>query len=159
MAKSLFLLRHAKAMPGGLLMSDRDRALADKGIKDAKRLALKLNKIDPRLDVILSSPAVRAISTAQIIANFLKLSQGQLVIKEELYAAEIMTLLQIISKISKKIDKLLIVGHNPGLANFGAFICGESLALSTCSLIRFSFDFDSWDEIFVTKASKFNFVN
>ena len=159
MAKALFLLRHAKAMTGGVMVFDQDRALAEKGIREANKLANKLVKRGFKLDLILCSPAVRAISTAQILMKSLGSSGVQLIVVDELYGAEVISLLKIISKFSKKIDKLMIVGHNPSLMNLASFITGESISIPTCSLIKFSFEFKDWHEIFTTKASKFNFIN
>ena len=156
MSKTLFLLRHAKAMTGGVVVFDQDRALAEKGIKQVNKLAYKLSKKKLKLDLIISSPAVRAISTAQVIMKNLNHPGLQLVINDELYGAEMMTLLKIISKFSKKIDTLMIVGHNPGLMNLATFLAGEPISVSTCTLIKFSFDFKDWHEIFTTRATKFS---
>ena len=73
--KSLFLLRHAKAINGGVLIPDQDRPLSDSGVKDAKRLGSYLSKKSFDFDLILSSPAIRAITTAQIVANKLGYKQ------------------------------------------------------------------------------------
>jgi len=147
-------------MTGGILIPDQDRPLTDKGVKDANKLANRLAKKDTKIDLVLSSPAVRAISTAQIVANGLDInSRSNLVINDILYGAETMGLLKVISGISKKIDKLIIVGHNPGLMNLASFIAGEPISLPTCSLVKFSFEFKDWQEIFTTRASKFSFLN
>ncbi|MFZ4379296.1 MAG: SixA phosphatase family protein [Polynucleobacter sp.] len=159
MTKTLFLLRHAKAMTGGIAVFDQDRALAEKGIKQVNKLANKLAKKELNLDLMISSPAVRAISTAQVIMKSLNHPGLQLVLNDELYGTEMMTLLKIISKISKKIDTLMIVGHNPGLMNLATFMAGEPISVSTCALIKFTFDFKDWHEIFTTRATKFSFIN
>jgi phosphohistidine phosphatase len=158
-SKSLFLLRHAKAAAGGILIADKDRPLSEKGVKDVSKLANKLSKKDLDFELIITSPAVRTISTAQIIAKGLKISHAHLVVNDSLYAAEAMNLLKVISSVSKKIDKLMVVGHNPGLMSLASLIAGEPISLSTCSLIKFSFDFKEWHHILTERASKFNFLN
>ncbi|MBU3601821.1 histidine phosphatase family protein [Polynucleobacter sp. AM-25C3] len=158
-SKSLFLLRHAKAAAGGILIADKDRPLSEKGVKDVGKLANKLSKKDLDFELIITSPAVRTISTAQIIAKGLKISHAHLVVNDSLYAAEAMNLLKVISSVSKKIDKLMVVGHNPGLMSLASLIAGEPISLSTCSLIKFSFDFKEWHHILTERASKFNFLN
>jgi len=70
--KSLYLLRHAKAESATSQSSDEDRALVPRGVDDVKKLATKLIKKDIRFDLILTSPAIRTITTAQIIANRLE---------------------------------------------------------------------------------------
>jgi len=62
-------LRHAKAITGDLDTPDQDRPLSEKGVKDANKLGDKLHKKGIRFDLIVSSPAIRAITTAQLIIN------------------------------------------------------------------------------------------
>ena len=157
--KSLFLLRHAKAETGGILISDKDRALSERGIKDITKLAHKLSKKEFSFDQILMSPSVRTITTGQIISNGLHISHSHLVVNDSLYGAEIKGLLKSISLVSKKIDRLMIIGHNPGLMELASFIAGEPIFMSTCALIKFSFNFKNWDEILTQKADKFSVLN
>lgn len=157
--KSLFLVRHAKAVTGGILVADKDRPLSEKGVKDVNKLVNKLTKKEISLDLILMSPAVRAIATGKIISNGLRTPHPHLVINNSLYSAETMALLKIISSVSKKIDKLMIVGHNPGMMNLASLIAGEPISMPTCSLIKFSFDFKDWHEIFIKRALKISLLN
>jgi phosphohistidine phosphatase len=157
--KSLFLLRHAKAVTGGILISDKDRALSEKGVKDVTKLAHKLSKKELSFDQILMSPSVRTITTGQIISNGLRISHSHLVVNDSLYGADIKELLKSISLVSKKIDGLMIIGHNPGLMELASFIAGEPIFMSTCALIKFSFNFKNWEEILTQKADKFSVLN
>jgi len=159
MTKSLFLLRHAKAVTGGVVFQDQDRPLSDRGIKDAHKLGHKLVKKEISLDLILLSPAVRCISTGQIISNDMRTPHSHLVINNALYDAETMALLKIISAISKKIDTLMIIGHNPGLMNLASLIACEPISMATCSLVKFTFDFKDWHDIFMKRATKFSLLN
>ena len=59
--KSLFLLRHAKAISGELSLPDHDRPLSDRGFKDSQYLAAKLSKKNIDFDLFLTSHAIRAI--------------------------------------------------------------------------------------------------
>lgn len=159
MSKSLYLLRHAKASVGGILVSDAERSLAKTGIKDANSLGHKLAKKGLSLDLILVSPSVRTIVTGQIIANELHIPNSHFVVNQDLYAADPMALLKIISAVPGKVNKLMIVGHNPGLMNLASLLASEPLSMATCSLIKLSFGFKNWHEIFKQKASKFIFLN
>jgi phosphohistidine phosphatase len=158
-SKSLFLLRHAKAVAGGTFISDKDRPLSEKGIKDIGKLASKLSKKGLDFELIITSPAVRTITTAQILTKGLKISHSHLVVNDAIYDAEAMNLLKVIASVSKKIDQLMIVGHNPSLMSLASYIAGEPISLSTCSLINFSFDFKEWHDILIKRASKFSFLN
>ena len=101
--KSLFLLRHAKAINGGVLIPDQDRPLSDSGVKDAKRLGSYLSKKSFDFDLILSSPAIRAITTAQIVANKLGYKQKHLAVEKCLYEADVEVMLKLISSVPKKL--------------------------------------------------------
>jgi phosphohistidine phosphatase len=159
MPKSLYLLRHAKAIAGGILVSDLERSLSERGILDANNLASKLAKIGQSLDLILVSPSVRTICTGQIVANSLHIPNSHFIVNEDLYAAETMTLLRVISAVPRKINKLMVVGHNPGLMNLASLLVSKPVSMPTCSLIKFSFAFKTWHEIFIQRALKFYFLN
>lgn len=157
--KTLFLLRHAKAITGSIDLPDQDRPLSDSGLKDANKLSNKLHKKDAHFDLIVTSPAIRAITTAQIIVNHLNMKGSNFLIDPLLYGADSTTLLEYISRASKKYDELMIVGHNPGLLDLATHFAGESVAMPTCSLMRVSFGFKDWAKVLTEKSNKFTFLN
>jgi phosphohistidine phosphatase len=157
--KTLFLLRHAKAITGELLVPDQDRPLSERGLKDVHKLGTKLQKKETHLDLIVTSPAVRAITTAQIIAKKLDMKRTNLLIDPIIYGGEIAALLEFISGVAKRYDVVLIVGHNPSLADLASHITGEPIAMSTCSLIKVSFDSKDWAKVLTEKSSKFSILN
>ena len=67
--KTLFLIRHAKSSWDDPALSDKDRPLGDRGRRDAPRMGKRLAKRNVRPDLILSSSARRALTTAEIIAK------------------------------------------------------------------------------------------
>jgi len=157
--KTLFLLRHAKAITGGLLVPDQDRPLSDRGLKDSNKLGVKLHKKGVHLDLLVSSNAIRAITTAQIIANKLDMKHTNFLIDPLVYGAEVNILLELISCIAKRYDDVMIVGHNPSLTHLASHIAGEPIAMPTCSLMKASFDFKDWRKVLIEKSSKFSFLN
>jgi phosphohistidine phosphatase len=156
--KSLYLLRHAKAESATLQFSDEDRALTPKGVDDAKKLATKLVKKDIEFDLILTSPAIRAITSAQIIANRLDQKQS-LRVEKKLYQADSTTLLAIVGKLHKKIKSILLVGHNPELEDFAAYMTGESVSMQTCSLIEFTFELKDWKDFEKVRSVQMKLLN
>ncbi len=156
--KSLYLLRHAKAESATLQFSDEDRALTPKGVDDAKKLATKLVKKDIEFDLILTSPAIRAITSAQIIANRLDQKQS-LRVEKKLYQADSTTLLAIVGKLNKKIKIILLVGHNPEFEDFAAYMTGESVSMQTCSLIEFTFDLKDWKDFEKVRSVQMKLLN
>lgn len=156
--KSLYLLRHAKAESATFQFSDEDRALTLKGVDDAKKLATKLVKKDIEFDLILTSPAIRAITSAQIIANRLDRKQS-LRVEKKLYQADSTTLLTIVGKLHKKIKSILLVGHNPELEDFAAYMTGESVSMQTCSLIEFTFELKDWKDFEKVRSVQMRLLN
>ena len=152
-------MRHAKAESATLQFSDEDRALTTKGIDDAKKLATKLVKKDIEFDLILTSPAIRAITTAQIISNRLDHKQRFLEVDKKLYQADCTTLLTIASKLHKKIKSVMLVGHNPALEDFAAYITGESVSMQTCSLIEFTFVLKDWKDFEKVRSVQMKLLN
>ncbi len=67
--KTLFLIRHAKSSWDDTALPDKERPLNDRGLRDAPKMGERLAKRDVKPDLILSSPAVRALRTAEIIAK------------------------------------------------------------------------------------------
>jgi phosphohistidine phosphatase len=159
MPKSLYLLRHAQATSGRISLHDLDRSLSKRGIKDTNKLAHKLAKIGLTLDLILVSPSVRTMDTGNIIARGLHIPNSHFIVSEDLYEANPMTLLKVISAVPRRVNRLMIVGHNPGFTNLASILADESVSMSTCSLIKLSFAFKNWHEIFSQRASKFKFLN
>jgi len=156
--KSLYLLRHAKAESATLQFSDEDRALTPKGVDDAKKLATKLVKKDIGFDLILTSPAIRAITSAHIIANRLDQKQS-LRVEKKLYQADCTTLLAIVGKLHKKIKSILLVGHNPEFEDFAAYMTGEPVSMQTCSLIEFTFELKDWTDFEKVRSVQMKLLN
>ena len=67
--KTLFLIRHAKSSWDDTALPDKDRPLGDRGRRDAPKMGKRLAKRDVKPDLILSSPARRALTTAEIVAK------------------------------------------------------------------------------------------
>ena len=93
--KTLFLIRHAKSSWDDTALPDKDRPLNDRGQRDAPKMGERLAKRDVKPDLILSSPAVRALRTAEIIAKKLDYRR-KIVVNERLYAVGADDLLDVI---------------------------------------------------------------
>ena len=157
--KLLYLLRHAKAESANTTLLDADRALTERGICDVKKLANKLQKKELNFDVLLTSPAIRAITTAQIIANTLDHRQHHLEVEKELYHASPDNFLTLLAGLPKKASRVLIVGHNPGLEEFAQLLCGERVEIQTCGLIQITLDLKHWKDFEVNKFTQMKIIN
>ncbi len=85
--KTLFLVRHAKSSRDDPTLPDKERPLNDRGMRDAPRMGERLAKQGAQPDLILSSPAVRALATAELIAKRLDYKVKDIVVDQRLYAA------------------------------------------------------------------------
>lgn len=157
--KLLYLLRHAKAESADPKLSDEDRALTEKGVNDAHKLAAKLHKKELNFDLIITSPAIRTISTAQIIAKTLDHRQHHLEVEKKLYQASPDDFLNLVIGLHKKAAKVLLVGHNPGLEEFTQILSGERVVMQTCALIQFSFDLKHWKDFEDIKKAHMKIIN
>ncbi len=111
--KSLTLLRHAKSGWNDPVSRDFDRPLNPRGRKAARTVALEMKARGLAFDLVLASPARRVIETlAEVEAAYGPLGPQY---DERLYLASTATLIEIVRATPDSADRLLLVGHNPGL--------------------------------------------
>ena len=128
-------------------MPDKDRPLNDRGRRDAPKMGERLAKRDVKPDLILSSPALRAIRTAEIIAKKLDYRRKDIVVNERLYAVEADDLLEVIHQLGDKVERVMLFGHNPELTELAHRLSGEIAHMPTCAVAEFTFDAKSWSKI------------
>ena len=151
--KTLFLIRHAKSSWDDTALPDKDRPLNDRGRRDAPKMGERLAKRDVKPDLILSSPAVRALRTAEIIAKKLDYRR-KIVVNERLYAVGADDLLDVIHQLGEKMERLMLFGHNPELTELAHRLSGEITHMPTCAVAEFTFDAKSWSKIAQDQARR-----
>jgi phosphohistidine phosphatase len=152
--KTLFLIRHAKSSWGDAALPDKGRPLNDRGKRDAPRMGERLAKRDVKADLILSSPAIRALATAEIIAKKLDYKRKDIVVDDRLYAVEADDLLDVIHKLADKLERVMLFGHNPELTDLAHRLSSEITHMPTCAAAEFTFDAKSWSHIGKVKPAK-----
>ncbi len=115
--KRLLLLRHAKAVPATDPLVDITRSLAERGERDARRIGERLREQRLHPTLILTSPAARALQTAQIVASAIDYPHERIALERRLYLAEPAAIVEIIAAQDAALETLLVVGHNPGLTD------------------------------------------
>lgn len=145
--KKLFIIRHAKSDWSNPNLDDFDRPLNHRGLKNAPFMGkvLKEQSISP--DLILSSPALRAITTAQIIANEIGYKNEEISLNVDIYETDYITLLNTIKELSDKNQTVFLVGHNPGLSDLVDYLCPMNLSMPTCAIVELDFNTLSWEGI------------
>ena len=152
--KTLFLIRHAKSSWDDTALPDKERSLNARGRRDALKMGERLAKRDVKPDLILSSPAVRALSTAEIFAEKLDYRRRDIVVTERLYAVEADDLLDVIHQLRDKVERVMLFGHNPELTELAHRLSGEITHMPTCAVAEFTFDAKSWSKIDTIKPAE-----
>lgn len=137
----LVLVRHAKSDWGDPGLDDHDRPLSDRGMRDAPRMAARLAATGFRPDVILSSTALRARTTAEAFAAQLGVAVS---LDPELYGAPARTLLD--AAAATRAADVMIVAHDPGMSALAARLSDHDIGhMPTCAVATFFWAQDDWD--------------
>jgi phosphohistidine phosphatase len=115
--KTLLLVRHAKSSRDPPGLPDEDRPLAGRGERDAPKMGQRLAKRDVEPDLILSSPASRALATAKLFAAKLHYKPKGIVVERRLCPGRLEELLAMIEELDDKLDTVMLFGHNRSIAS------------------------------------------
>jgi phosphohistidine phosphatase len=147
--KRLTLVRHAKSdwsLPG---QQDWERALNKRGLRDAPEMARRLRSRKLKPALMLTSPAVRALTTASIMAHELKVPADIVRQNERLYLAGPEDMLAVIHELGGDVPHLMVFGHNPGITDFANRLsAGERIDnMPTCAVFTALFDVAEWRDL------------
>lgn len=152
--KTLYLARHAKSSWDYPNLKDIDRPLNKRGERDAPEMGkrLKLRGIFP--DLIISSPANRALTTCKTIAKELDYPQESIDINDEVYHAGENRLLKVVQNTDDTWLSLMIFGHNPGFTDFANSLANTQIDnIPTCGIFACTFDVEKWTDVNFGKGS------
>ena len=134
--KTLFLIRHAKSSWDDSTLDDHERPLNQRGKANAPIMAKRLQKLGIKPDMLFSSTAQRAGSTAQVFAEHLDFPQPKISYVPDLYLASAGMLQDFIGKIENSLNFVLIFGHNPGLTLLVNQVWGLPIDnIPTCGIV------------------------
>ncbi len=145
--KTIYLVRHAKSDWGSAHTSDFNRTLNERGMKAAPFMAslLKAQQVLP--DLVISSPAIRAITTAEIFCDILGFPKEHIEKRMEIYEGGAGRLLTIVQHITDISTTAMIFGHNPTMTAFSNLLAGSGIDnLTTCGVVRIDLDIKAWSE-------------
>jgi len=128
--KTLLLLRHAKSDWNHPDLTDHQRPINSRGQKAAAKIGkwMKENHVQP--EWIICSSATRARETLAVISEHLHTPESLMHFSDDVYLADVETLLQVLAGCPEDIDHVLLIGHNPGMEELLTYLCGEELPLS-----------------------------
>lgn len=146
--KTLHIVRHAKSSWDYENISDIDRPLKLRGIKNAYEMARRIKIRNALPELIITSPANRAFHTAAIFTRVFEMMFKNLIINETLYAAEEENIMDVIRSNDDSVSSLMICGHNPEMTSFVNFFVKDTiLNIPTAGIVTLIFDTDSWKKL------------
>lgn len=157
--KTLYLVRHAKSSWEDTALHDFDRPLNERGKKDAPLMGYVLKQQHILPDVMISSPAKRAYSTAKKIAEAVGYSKKDILTDEYIYHASPDQLLTIIQLLPANEQSVMLIGHNPGLTDVSNLLCRKQIdTIPTCGVVCMEFNVEKWNQI-LPESGRFIFFD
>ena len=156
---NLFLCRHAKSSWSEPGLTDKERPLNERGKNDAPLMGNILKNKQEIADLIISSPAKRALKTAKLIAEKLEYKTKNIEVNKNLYMAGINEFTEVISYINNDYKNVMIFSHNYGITDFANYIGKSDIPnIPTCGIVKISFEFKDWQKIQHTKGNLQYFI-
>ena len=147
MKRTLVLIRHAKSDRDQPWPDDFSRPLSMRGTHDAVRLAPEVVAAIPPVSLVLSSPAVRALSAATIFSRSIQDGHALLQLRPELYHATPRVMLNVLSSVADSRSCVLLFAHEPGLSGLVTKLRTEPLDhLPTCGAVGLGLVGATWAE-------------
>ena len=141
--KTLLILRHAKSSWKNVNLSDHERPLNKRGQRDAPRMGKLLADENLVPDLIITSSAERALTTVELVA----LSSGyeqEITVMRQLYHADPEDYLAVLREKGEPYERVMVVGHNPGMEALVEELTGDYLRMPTAALVQVELPVDSW---------------
>lgn len=148
MGKTLYIVRHATAKEPEAGEKDFDRVLAPEGLQQSSRLGAYLYKRNTDITTILSSNAMRAVQTAEQIADQINFDIAKISFDEDLYEASVRIVGNKVSELASDCNEAMLVGHNPVLSYFVEYLTGHHFdGMRTGSMVKISSVADDWENV------------
>ncbi|MEN8193571.1 MAG: histidine phosphatase family protein [Bacteroidota bacterium] len=146
--KKLYIVRHAKSSWDERGVSDHDRKLNERGKRDAPRMGELFESLGYKPDVIYSSSAKRALTTARVIAEKINHPIENIIITRNIYDAVTSDLVNLINKVDDNYESLMLFGHNPGFTVLSNLLSDKYIDnIPTCGAAVIQLNVDSWKEV------------
>jgi phosphohistidine phosphatase len=143
--KTLYLVRHAKAGWHDPFQADFNRTLTKRGHRQAEEMSERLRKKGITPERLISSPAQRALETAEIFADELGIERREIVQKIEIYEGGIDALASVVRSFADEDDTAMLFGHNPAISAFAGWLTGQPAeAMNTCGVAKIELACDHW---------------
>ncbi|HTH82728.1 MAG TPA: histidine phosphatase family protein [Mucilaginibacter sp.] len=142
--KKLLLIRHAKATHE-TGYKDFERPLTPTGLHDAAIMAGRLQEHALIPQAMVSSPALRTISTAHVFTQHLAVPEAEEI--KRIYDASVSSLVDVVNELNDASDFTALVGHNPGISGLLQYLTDQMEEMATCAVALIEFNASSWSNI------------
>jgi len=144
--KTIYLVRHGKAVKRDVKLPDFQRTLVKKGKEESLDMAKKIKKVGICPDILISSSADRALETAHIFAQRIGYSKKKIMVKDSLYnALKKEVLLDVIQNVDNTYHSVMLFGHEPAFSHFAAFLLKDfSEGIPKSGIISIDFRRKTW---------------
>lgn len=151
--RRLVIIRHAKSSWANPGQQDFDRPLNDRGEHDAPMMGERLRKRDILPDVIITSPAKRAVQTAKRISTAVGYDKGQIRKVDQLYHCTPSVLEELILSLDAELKTVFIIAHNPGITEFVNTVSDTFRIdnVPTCGVTVIQLSADNWTNFLDTQ--------
>jgi len=148
MQRKLYIIRHGKSSWDSIV-SDIDRPLTERGVKNSYEMAARLAERKMIPEMIISSPANRAMHTAVIMYRTWELNDRDMRVRKSLYLPEVEDIAETISEVEDQVASVAIFGHNPGFTQFAnRFLESQVDNVPTAGVVVLTMECESWNDIF-----------
>lgn len=146
--KTIIFVRHAKSHWGNPDLSDFDRPLNKRGLRDAPFMADLIASKGIKPDLIISSPANRAITTAKYFAKALNYDKEQIEQINLIYTSGIISIMELIASLDSQYNTVMLFGHNPVISSLVYKLSeGKVSEMPTCAVACIDFEIENWIEL------------
>ncbi|WP_119844166.1 histidine phosphatase family protein [Reichenbachiella sp. MSK19-1] len=146
--KRLIIVRHAKSSWDDASLTDHDRPLAKRGMRDAPRMAEYLCRYLDRPDMVLTSTAIRARQTADYFTQALGTLPHQVRETSALFHAGPSEISAVLSQLPPSTQSVMLFGHNPGFTDFVNQLTAENIEnIPTCGVAVISLQLGDWQDV------------
>ncbi len=152
--RTLYLIRHAKSSWDNPGLRDFNRPLNDRGLREAPKMAQLLVRQGVQPDLLVSSPAKRALTTALFFAETFGIADDAVVREQDIYEADPTDIFQIISRLPDSAQTVMLFGHNPTFTDVANRFSENFIDnVPTCGVVQIESAADSWQKFYEGNAN------
>ena len=153
--KEFYLIRHAKSDWNDPDLTDFERPLNQKGLKDAPFMAEKLAYLNFNPELIVCSPSKRTTTTSELISK-----KTATLYVSSIYEASLEDLIHLMNMLPSEHSSIAIIGHNPSIINLSNYLTGDIIDhMPSCSIIKIELAIDEWNEVTQGIGTKKYFIH